>query len=215
VNDGSRRPGAHARPAREASEPQLLVSVVLVAGLALVHLVMAASLGSVFTAVVNLVEPWFGEEPARLAATVTPWVPLVVVLFIWTREQRLGLLAAAVALAFATLAYLRGVVVEQLLESGDRGRALRFLDWTDWALTALIPLGAALAWSIARREGSRWWPGLFVAAIIAVLFRWLDLETFRGDPQMARAFAAFVYHVVPAVLAGLACWWLDARERAT
>jgi len=215
VNDGSRRPGAHARPALEASEPQLPVSVVLVAGLALVHLVMAASLGSVSTAVVNLVEPWFGVEPARLAATMTPWLPLVVVLFIWTREQRLGLLAAAVALAFATLPYLRGVVVEQLLESSDQGRALRFLDWTDWLLTALLPLGAALAWSIARRHGSRWWPGLFVAAAIAVLFRWLDLDAFHGDPPMRRAFAAFVYHVVPAVLAGLACWWLEAREKST
>jgi hypothetical protein len=187
--------------------------VVLVAGLVLVHLVMAASLGSVSTAVVDLVEPWFGEEPALLAATVTPWVPLVVVLFIWTREQRLGLLAAVVALAVATLPYLRGVYLEQLLESGDHARATRFMDWSDWLLTVLLPLGAALAWSIARRAGTRWWPGLVVAVAVAVLFRWLDLDTFRGDPPMRRAFAAFVYHVVPAVLAGLACWWLDSRRR--
>lgn len=215
MNHGSRRPGAHARPAREASEPQFPVSVVLVAGLALVHLVMAASRGSVSTAVVNLVEPWFGAEPALLAATMTPWLPLVVVLFIWTHEQRLGLLAATVGLAVATLPYLRGVVEEQLLEAGDQERASRFLDWSGWLLTALIPLGVALAWSIARRHRSRWWPGLVVAAAIAVLFRWLDLDTFQGDPPLRRAFAAFEYHVVPAVLAGLACWWLEVREKAT
>lgn len=212
MNDGSRQSGVHARPAPEASEPQLGVSIVLVAGLALVHLMMAASLGSVFTVVENLVEPWFGAEPARLAATMTPWLPLVVVLFIWTRDQRLGLLAAAVALAFATLPYLRGAFLEQLLESGDHERALRFQDWSKWLLTAVIPLAVALAWSIARREGSRWWPGLIVAALVAVLFRWLDLDPFQGEPPMRRAFAAFVYHVVPAALAGLACWWIDVRE---
>ena len=192
------------------------MSIVLVAGLALVHLVMAASLDSVSTAVIDLVEPWFGAEPARLAATMTPWIPLVVVLFIWTREQRLGLLASAVALAFATLTYLRGVVVEQLVASGDEERALDFLDWSNWVLTALIPLGAALAWGIARRQGTRWWPGLVVAAVVAVLFRWLDLDPFAGgDPAIRQAFAALVYHVVPAVLAGLACWWLEVRGRTS
>jgi hypothetical protein len=65
----------------------------LVAGLALVQVVMSASMDSVATSVINLVEPLFGVEPARLAATMTPWLPLAVVLFFWTREQRLGLLA--------------------------------------------------------------------------------------------------------------------------
>jgi hypothetical protein len=211
VNDGSRRPGSHARRAPEAVESELPVSIILVAGLALVHVVMAASLDSVSTAVINLVEPWFGAEPARLAATMTPWIPLVVVLFIWTHEQRLGLVAAAVALAFATLPYLRGVVVEQLVESGDEDRALTFLDWSNWVLTALLPLGVALAWGIARRNGSHWWPGLAVAALVAVVFRLLDLDLFQDDPALRQAFAAMVYHVIPAVLAGLACWALEIR----
>ncbi len=116
MKDAPRHAGTHARRAPVEEEPQLPVSIILVAGLALVHVVMAASLDSVSTAVIDLIEPWAGLEPARLVASVTPWVPLVVVLFIWTREQRQGLLASAVALAFATLAYLRGVVAAQLLD---------------------------------------------------------------------------------------------------
>ncbi len=215
MKDAPRHAGTHARRAPVEEEPQLPVSIILVAGLALVHVVMAASLDSVSTAVIDLIEPWAGLEPARLVASVTPWVPLVVVLFIWTREQRQGLLASAVALAFATLAYLRGVVAEQLLDSGDEDAALGFLDWTNWALTALIPMGVALAWGIARRRGSRWWPGLAVAAGVAVLFRGLDLDPFPDDAELRQAFGAFVYHVVPSVLGGLACWWLDSRERAS
>ena len=46
---------------------------------------------------------------------------------------------------------------------------------------------------------------------VASCFRWLDLDAF-GDSDLRFAFAALVYHVVPAVLAGLACWWIDARE---
>jgi hypothetical protein len=214
VNDAVRHHGSHSERAPADSEPPLPVSIVLVAGLALVHVVMAASLDSVSTSVIDLVEPLFGAEPARLAATVTPWIPLVVVLFIWTHEQRLGLLAAAVALAIATLPYLRGVFVEQLLTSGDEDGAVRLLDWSDWLLTGLLPLGAALAWGIARRQGTRWWPGLAVAVVVAVLFRWLDLDAFGDDPAMRQAFAATVYHVVPAVLAGLACWALDVRTTA-
>lgn len=194
-------------------EPELPISVILVAGLSLVHLVMAAKGDALTSAVIDVVEPVFGTEPALLAATATPWLPLVVVLLIWTREQRLGVLASAVALAIATLPYLRGVVVEQAVLGGDEDQAVRLLEWTNWLLTALLPLGAALAWGIARRHGSRWWPGLLVAAVVAVVFRWLDLDPFATDEALRPAFAALVYHVVPAVLAGLACWWLDVRPR--
>lgn len=214
MNDAVRPRGSHARRPAADTEPQLPVSVVLVAGLALVHLAMAASLDSVATAVIDLVEPLFGLEPARLAATVTPWVPLVVVLFIWTEEQRLGLVAAAVALAIATVPYLRGVIVEQLMLNGNEDGAVRALDWSNWLLTGLLPLGAALAWGIARRKGQRWWPGLAVAVVVAVGFRWLDLDAFGDDAAMRQAFAASVYHVVPAVLAGLACWAIDVRTSA-
>ena len=113
----------------------------------------------------------------------------------------------------ATLGYLRGVVVEHLLDTGDQDAALRFLDWSTWTLTSLLPLGAALCWGIARRHGTGWWPGLLVAAVVASLFRWLDLDAF-ADSNLRFAFAALVYHVVPAILAGLACWWIDVREAA-
>ncbi len=214
MKDGPRHRGSPAHVATQPDEPELPVSIIIVAGLALVHLAMAATADSLTQAVIDIVEPAFGEEPALLAATMTPWIPLVVVVAVWTRDQRLGVVAAAVALAISTLPYLRGVVVDQLVQSGRSERALDVLDWTNWLLTALLPLGAALAWGIARRHGSRWWPGLLPAAAVAVLFRWLELDPFPEDPALRRAFAATVYHVVPAVLAGLACWWLDSRERA-
>jgi hypothetical protein len=187
----------------------------LVAGLALVQVVMSASMDSVATSVINLVEPLFGVEPARLAAPMKPWLPLAVVLFVWKREQRVGLGACAVALAFATLSYLRGVIAEQLLESGSQDTALGFIDWTNWLLSALMPVGVAVAWGIARRQGTRWWPGLVVAAALAVLARWLDIDPLRdGDQQLRAALAAVIYQVVPAVAGGLACWWLDVRGRS-
>ena len=58
-------------------EPELPISVILVAGLSLVHLVMAAKGDALTSAVIDVVEPVFGTEPALLAATATPWLPLV------------------------------------------------------------------------------------------------------------------------------------------
>jgi hypothetical protein len=76
---------------------------------------------------------------------------------------------------------------------------------------AVAHLARAAPWGIARRRGLGWWPGLLVAAVVASLFRWLDIAAFT-DSDLRFAFAALVYHVVPAVLAGLACWWIDVRE---
>ncbi len=199
-------------PIAEArSRGDLKVSAALVAAVALAHLVMAFFVDPVSSAVFDVVEPLLDQEVARLAVGLTAWLPLAVALLLWSRTRQLGALAVAVAVVVATLSYLRGYVVERLLDAGDPDAALRFLDWSTWTLTSLIPVGAALAWGIARRRGTGWWPGLLVAAVTASLFRWLDIDAF-GDSDLRFAFAALVYHVVPAVLAGLACWWIDLRE---
>jgi hypothetical protein len=199
--------GAHSR------HRQLGVSVALVAGLALLHLVMAYYVDSIARAILDLVTPLLGQEAASLTVSVIAWLPLLLVVLLWARAPRLGWIAVAVGVCVAMLGYLRGVVVERLVDTGDQDAALRFLDWSTWTLTALIPLGAALCWGIARRHGTGWWPGLLVAAVVASFFRWLDLDAF-ADSNLRFAFAALVYHVVPAILAGLACWWIDVREAA-
>ena len=192
---------------------QVRVSAALVTALAVEHLVRAYYVDSIPGAIIDLVQPLLGIEPALLAVGLAAWAPLALVVLFWGRERHLARLASLVAVGFATLGYLRGVVLERLLDSGDEGAARSFLHWSTWLLTALLPLGAALAWSIARRHGTGWWPGLLVAAVLASLFRWLDLDAF-ADSNLRFAFAAMVYHVVPAVLAGLACWWIDVREAA-
>jgi hypothetical protein len=208
---------AHMTGATEATtgarsrHDDLRVSVALVAGVALVHLVMAYHVDAISGAVFDRLHPLVGVEAARLAVSLTAWLPLVLVVLWWGRDRRLARLAGLVAVGFATLGYLRGVIAQWLFDPADQDAVVRYLDWSTWVLTSLIPLGAALVWGIARRRGSAWWPGLLVAAVVASLFRWLDLDAFSTS-NLRFAFAALVYHVVPAVLAGLACWWLDARE---
>ena len=81
-----------------------------------------------------------------------------------------------------------------------------------WFVTAVLAFGAALAWGVARRHGT-WWPaGLVVAPVVALLFRALDLHVF-DDLALRAGLLALVLHVVPAVLAGLACWALEWREQ--
>jgi hypothetical protein len=192
-------------------DAELRVSVALVTAVAVVHLVMAYHVDSISRAVIDLVDPLLGPEAARLTVSLTAWLPLTLVVLFWARTRHLGWVACWVTIGVATLSYLRGLVVERLFDAGHQDAALTFLDWSTWVLTALVPLGAALAWSIARRRGSGWWPGLLVAAVVASLFRWLGLTAFaEGDLRFA--FAALLFHVVPAVLAGLACWWYDVRE---
>jgi hypothetical protein len=190
---------------------QVHVSAALVTALAVEHLVTAYYVDPIADAVIDLVQPLLGVEPALLAVGLVAWAPLALVVLFWGRERHLARLGSLVAVGFATLVYLRGVVVERLLDSGDRGAALSFLHWSTWVMTSLLPLGAALAWSIARRRGTGWWPGLLAAAVLASLFRWLDFDAFP-DSNLRFVFAAMVYHVAPAVVAGLACWWIDVRE---
>jgi hypothetical protein len=192
-------------------DTELRISVALVTAVVVVHLVMAYFVDSIASAIIDLVEPLLGLEAARLAISLTAWLPLALVVLLRARARHLAWVACGVMAGVATLSYLRGLVLERLLDAGYQDAALSFLDWSTWALTSLIPLGAALAWGIARRRGTGWWPGLLVAVVVASLFRWLDIAAF-ADSDLRFAFAALVYHVVPALLAGLACWWYDARE---
>jgi hypothetical protein len=203
--------GIETSAAARSRDAELRVSIALVVAVAVVHLVMAYFVDSISRAVLDVVDPFLGPEAARLAVSLTACLPLALTVLFWARTRHLGWVAFWVAIGVATLSYLRGLVVESLLDAGHQVAALRFLDWSTWVLTALIPLGAALAWSIARRRGSGWWPGLLVAPVVASLFRWLELTAF-ADGNLRFAFAALVYHVVPAILAGLACWWYDVRE---
>ncbi len=88
--------------------------------------------------------------------------------------------------------YLRVVVVRTLLDDGRLQAALNFVDASTWVITVLLPVGAALAWGIARRRGGGWWPGLVVAGLVALLFRLIDLDAVRrrrrgaGDVPRAR-----------------------------
>ena len=52
-----------------------------------------------------------------------------------------------------------------------------------------------------------------MAGLVAALFRLIDLDAFADDAGLRAMYLALVYHVVPAVLAGLACWWLEVRHR--
>jgi len=193
-------------------DTQLRTSVVLVGALVVTHLVMGFYVDTISRAVKDAVEPLLGAEPALLAVGLTAWAPLAVVVLVWGRPRDRAVLAALVAAGFATLGYLRGVVVDRLTDSGDQGDALTFLDWSTWVLTSLIPVGAALVWSIARRHGTGWWPGLLAAAVLASAFRGLEIDAFEDN--LRPAFAALVYHVIPALAAGLACWWIEVRAMA-
>ena len=88
--------------------------------MALVHLAMAFYVDSVTTAILDLVTPLLGQEAALLAVSLTAWLPLLVVVLLWARVPRLGWIAVAVGVFVATLGYLRGVVVESLLDTGNQ-----------------------------------------------------------------------------------------------
>ena len=178
---------------RERAEPvdgqsTLVVSIVLVVGLTIVHLAMAYSIATLPDLVYDLVEPLAGDSTALLVVDLLPALPLALVVLAVGRTVLRGCLAFAIVLAAAVLAHAAS------------SRELS---------AAILVFGAAAAWGVARGRGT-WWPaGLVVAPLVSQLFRWLDLDTFRGDPDLRASFLAFVLHVVPAVAAGLVCWWLE------
>jgi hypothetical protein len=173
-------------------DAELPVSVALVAALVMVHLVMAYYVYALSDAIFDLVNRLAGQELARMAVTLAPAVPLVLAVFFWARDRILGCIAATVVVAVGLSPYYVG-------------------DWSGWVQVALVPFGAALGWGIARRRGSAWWPGLIVAAAVAALFYWLEVNAFDDASELRPPAIAFTYHVVPALLGGLACWWLETR----
>src|SRR3954453_20104555 len=191
---------------------ELWVSVSLVTAVAASHLVMPYFVGSLPDAVFDLVDRLSGQELAELAVNLVPLAPLGLVVFLWARTRSLGWTALGVVGSLGLATYLRGVVARVFLDHGQLQGALDFVDATTWVITVLLPVGAALAWGIARRRGRDWWPGLLLVGMVAVLFRLLDLDAFPDDAGLRAAYLALVYHVVPAVVGGLACWWLDVRQ---
>jgi len=175
---------------RDDGGSSLAVSSALVAGLVIVHLGMAYSFVTLPDLVHDLVEPISSDSVASLVVDLLPLLPLALVVLGVARTLLRGCVACALVIVLALVTH----------------------EASGWIVTALLAFGAALAWGVARRHGT-WWPaGLVVAPVVALLFRAMDLEVF-DDYAVRAILLAFVLHVVPAVLAGLACWALEWREQ--
>lgn len=203
--------GAHRADAGADASTDVAVSIVVVAGLAFIHLLQAYSVQSLPSTVFRHVKAVAGTQAGDLAVAVLPFVALAVVVALYALRVLRGLLAATVVLGMGVLIYLRDLLGRHLLAGGHAHAQSLLADWTLWIFTALVPLAAALGWGIARRRGLRWWPGL-APALLAVAFRWLGLGDLGGSTATHALALAAVLHVVPAVLAGLLCWALDLRN---
>jgi hypothetical protein len=168
------------------------VSAALVAGLVVVHLAMAYSISTLPDLVHDLVEPLAGDSTALLVVDLLPLLPLALVVLGVARTLPRGVLACAIVLAAALL-----------------GHALV----GSWGVAPLLTFGAALAWGVARRDGLWWYAGLVLAPALALLVRWIDPNPFLDHVAVWASFRAFFLHVVPGVVAGLACWALDWWEQ--
>ena len=188
------------------------ISVALVVGLAIVHLWMALEVSTLPDAVFDSLDGIVGVRGANLVVTVLPAVPLALVVLFWARSRSLGVLAALVALSGAMLVHVRGVVFVRMVESGAVDAADRMVSVTQWAVIVLLPTLAATAWGIARRRGRAWVPGLLVAGVLAIPLRYVDADDLGVTVATAAMIYAFVLHIVPTVLAGLTCWWLEWRQ---
>jgi hypothetical protein len=192
---------------------EVWISVALVAGLAFVHLWMAMEVSTLPDGVYDRLDGIVGHQGANLAVNLLPAVPLALVVLSWARTRYLGVIAAVVALSGCLLVHVRGVVFERMLDSGDFDAATRMMSSTRWPMIVLLPTLAALAWGIARRRGRAWLPGLLVAGAAVIPLRYVDADDMGVTAAIAAMIYAFVLHVVPAVLGGLTCWWLESRQR--
>jgi hypothetical protein len=192
----------------------LRTSVALVSLVVVAHLVMAYFVSALTDDLFDLLIDLSGQQLALMIVTVLPAVPLALVVLFWARDRYLGTIACLAVAATALVPYVSNVVIERLYDAGDFETLDRWLDWSGWVVAIVLPVGAALGWGIARRQGVSWWPGLLVAGVVAGLVYWFDLgPQLEGDGQLRAMTLAFVYHVVPALLGGLACWWLEVRQR--
>jgi hypothetical protein len=167
------------------------VSAALIVGLVVVHLAQAYSVSTLPDLITDLVEPIAGLGAADFVVHVLPSLPLALVVLGVGRTVLRGVAACAVVVVVA-------LVIHLITPS--------------WVVTALVPFGAALAWGVARRYGGWWLGGVLLAPLTALLVRWLDPNPFADDFAVWASSRAFMLHVVPAVLAGLACWALEWRE---
>ena len=192
----------------------LRTSVALVSLVVVAHLVMAYFVTALTDDLFDLLIDLSGEQLALMIVILLPAIPLAVVVLFWARDRILGSIACLVVVATGLLPYVRNTLDVRLIEAGKLDEMQGYVDWSNWTLVVVLPVGAAVGWGIARRRGSSWWPGVLVAAGIAALLNWLDVGPFGlGDSDLRPPAIALIYHVVPAVLGGLACWWLEARQR--
>ena len=191
----------------------LRTSVVVVSLVVVVHLVMAYFVSALTDDLFDLLIDLSGEQLALMIVIVLPAIPLAVAVLYWARDRILGSIACLVVVATGLLPYVRNTIDVRLIEAGKLDEMQTYIEWSNWMLVVALPVGAALGWGIARRRGSSWWPGVLVAGGFAALFYWLDLGPLGlGDSDFRPPAIALVYHVVPAVLGGLTCWWLEVRQ---
>ena len=110
---------------------------------------------------------------------VLPAIPLAVAVLSWARDRILGSIACLVVVATGLVPYVRNTIDVRLVEAGKLNEMQTYVEWSNWTLVVVLPVGAALGWGIARRRGSSWWPGLLVAGLSAAILYWLDLELVR------------------------------------
>jgi hypothetical protein len=187
------------------------ISVALVTGLVVVHLLMALSYSTLPDAVFDAINGFTGPALGTLVVSVLPALPLAAVVLLWAQSRFLGGLACAVVLTEALLGHLRGVVLRRLIDAGHPSTT--FFDVSGWVLAAILPAAVVLAWGLARRRGRSWLPGVAVAAGTGLSMRAIDFsDPAVTDPGLHALVLATTYHVVPALVGGLVAWRLQARS---
>ena len=140
----------------------LRTSVVLVSLVVVVHLVMAYFVSALTDDLFDLLIELSGQQLALMIVTVLPAIPLAVAVLSWARDRILGSIACLVVVATGLVPYVRNTIDVRLVEAGKLNEMQTYVEWSNWTLVVVLPVGAALGWGIARRRGSSWWPGILV-----------------------------------------------------
>jgi hypothetical protein len=159
---------------------------------------------------------------AELVQGLLLTIPYALALLLWGRTLARSLGGATVALvAGVYVATLEYVFQRYVFGPGGQGfniGSLRVFDWLNLlGVAVLVPL----AWGVTRRHGRTWILGLVVGPVVAAILRELQLhwtwwQNNVGFSQHSWSWVlqAAVF-VAPFVLAVLACWAFDSRERRT